>query len=148
MEHFYKVKNKTTGNIGYLFDDFHPEYGEIFRNFSGGWSMKSSFEVVEDLGEQDKDTFINIHRKEIFSYLIEEESPYGWLSPSCVWYPCDFRQHEEVAVFYFDSDTEELEERGWLKIFRDFPSFSPTCFSRRISSAQQEWCENHGVVIL
>ncbi len=53
-----------------------------------------------------------------------------------------------MLIFPMKKEWFEQTERGWLKIFRDFPSFSPACFSRRISSAQQEWCENHGVVIL
>ena len=145
--HIYKAKN-SANKPAYIYDDLHLKYGEIVRNFMGGWCFKNNYEIMEDLGEHDKDEFEEIHRKEIYAWVIKEDSPYGWLSPSCEWLPCGFRDHEAVAFYYLGEDETDLEDRGWLKIFRNYPGEDPCCYSNRITALQQEWCENHGVKVL
>jgi hypothetical protein len=146
MKQFYKVRRKHYGNPYYAYIDYHEEYGEIFKNLAGGLCPKNCVEIVEYCGEFDIDTFIDIHRKEIYHDLIVKNSKYGWLSPFCEWFPCRYTEHEEVATNYLGyDDSVELENCGWVKVYREYSDEQEAVYCGKVNSNQLEWLENHGV---
>lgn len=45
----------------------------------------------------------------------------GWLSSSGKLYPCDWMEHDHIAIYFFKKDSIELEQEGWLKVHRNTP---------------------------
>ena len=89
--------------------------------------------------------FVALHRKDFFSYLIKKNSPYGWLSPFCEWYPCDYTHHQDIAEDYLGYDEHELEKRGWVKVFKEFDSDKAVYSQYEANEKQLEWLGNHQV---
>lgn len=119
MEKFYFVKSDSCEFWAQLEHD--SEHGEIWRNMQGGWCPKSYCKIIKVEEFKSYDDFENSHRKEIYDYLIESDSPFGWLSPSGEFYGCNYAHHQDVAIFYFGKEDElELEKEGFVKVFADF----------------------------
>lgn len=53
------------------------------------------------------------------SYLLDPRSEYGWISPEGRFYGCDYHRHEDVASFIFRASGAELEDKGWVRIYRN-----------------------------
>ena len=121
-------------------------YGWIYRNFNGGWCTKESIEIVESgIFTGTKEQFIEMHRKEVYAFLIEKDSPYGWLSPYCEWYPCGYTHHQDVANDYLGYEEEELEKRGWVKVFKEYNSGKAVYSQYNANEKQLEWLGNNQV---
>jgi hypothetical protein len=151
MINWVKVKIKyadgsLSNEIYYLFPEPDDRYGWIYRNFDGGFCIKQCIEIIASgTFSGTKEQFVELHRKEFYSYLIKENSPYGWLSPFCEWYPCDYMRHQELAEDYLGYAEEELESRGWVKVHKDVDSNKPAYSQYRASEKQLEWLQNHQV---
>lgn len=151
MVNFVKAKNKfADGSVSddarYLFVERDDRYGYIYRNASGGFCLKECIEIIESgIFTGTKEQFISLHRKEFYSYLIKKNSPYGWLSPFCEWYPCKYLAHQDIAEDYLGYDEEELEERGWVKVFKEYDSDKAVYAQYRANEKQLEWLRNHQV---
>ena len=89
--------------------------------------------------------FVALHRKDFFSHLIKKNSPYGWLSPFCEWYPCDYTHHQDIAEDYLGYDEQELEKRGCVKVFKEFDSDKAVYSQYEANEKQLEWLGNHQV---
>ena len=155
MINWVKVKNKyadgsVSNDTHYLFVERNyrnPAYGEwIYFNSKGGFCTSECIEIVESgTYTGTKEQFVALHRKDFFSYLIKKNSPYGWLSPFCEWYPCDYTHHQDIAEDYLGYDEHELEKRGWVKVFKEFDSDKAVYSQYEANEKQLEWLGNHQV---
>jgi hypothetical protein len=76
-----------------------------------------------------------------WSHLIKDDCPTGWVDLDGKFYGCEVEAHSAVARLYFKSDEKELEELGWVKIFRSFNDKSLTFYcENRNMNKQQEDC--------
>lgn len=151
MVNWVKVRNiYADGSLSdetyYLFPEPDDRYGWIYRNFRGGFCTKECIKIIRSgVFTGTKEEFVALHRKEFYSYLIKKNSPYGWLSPFCEWYPCDYTKHQELAEDYLGYDEEELEFRGWIKVHKDLDSNKPVYSQYRANENQSEWLQNHQI---
>ena len=147
------VKAKTKFADGSLSDkaiyfivERNDNYGWIYRNFEGGWCTKECIEIIESgIFTGTKEQFIELYRKDFYDYLIKENSPYGWLSPFCEWFPCEYTHYQDVAENYLGYDEKELEERGWIKVFKEYDSDKAVYAQIKANERQLEWLGNHQV---
>lgn len=151
MVNWVKAKTKfADGSLSdssrYLFVEHDDRYGLIYRNVSGGFCLECCIKILESgIYTGSKKQFIELHRKEFYSHLIKKESAYGWLSPFCEWYPCDYLHHQDIAEDYLGYSGEELEERGWIKVFKEYDSDNAVYATPHANSKQLEWLYNHQV---
>ena len=52
-----------------------------------------------------------------YSYLLDSNSPIGWIAPDGRFYGCHSTDHALVARHILKSSEEELESKGWIKVF-------------------------------
>lgn len=146
---FFKIKQKDSRNSSnrgcWVEKIIDPSLGDYYRNFNGGCIPCYLADVVETAICRDKETFIDHNRKEIYSYLIDKKSHYGWLSPQAEFFPCDYTHHYELAELYFGKQEEELEKEGWVKVFKEYNDDNPVYAEVHPNSAQLEWLYDHGV---
>lgn len=144
---FYKIKNgRNFADKPYWVTESINQFGEIWINMRGGWCMKSDSDEIVSVAEYpDEDEFIKANRKDVYSYLIKSKSEYGWLAPDGTFYGCDYASHSDVAEFYFNKDEIELENEGWIKIFRSVELNKPVFCQNKMSSKQRIWIEDHNV---
>ena len=150
MTNYYKIRHlRADGNHDrpyWVYTGFHEYYGDVWNNFSGGWCLKENTEILETIPfEGTKEEFIEQHRTEFYSYLIDRNSPYGWLSPSCEWFPCKYTNHKELAENYLGYEEQELEEKGWIKVFSDYDSNKPAYAGQRPNNQQLEWLSKRDI---
>ena len=124
---------------------FDMNMGECYQNFSGGRLPCYLADVIETAICENETDFITWKRKEIYSYLIDTKSKYGWLSPSGEFYGCKYTHHQEVAELYFGKQEQELEKEHWIKVFKEYDSDSPVYASIHPNMNQLEWLEKNGV---
>jgi len=87
--------------------------GDMLVNSVGGRHFYTPFpddKIVE------ADSFDDLDH----SYLVKDDSDYGWISPDGRFYGCDCWQHSELASLIFKTTEEELERKGWIKVYMDF----------------------------
>jgi hypothetical protein len=142
---FYKISKNN--RKPYWVTKSENNYGEIWINMHGGWCLKNEKdEILEVADYPNKDSFIDCHRKEVYSYLINDNSDLGWLSPDGRFYGCAWAAHEMVATEYFGKkDSCELESEGWIKVFDSVDSGTPVYAERRVTEYQRVWLDDHNV---
>jgi hypothetical protein len=100
---------------------------------------------------QDKDVFAEANDWDEldYSYLIKPDSEYGWVSPDGRFYGCKYADHSLMAKMYFKKSERQLEEEGWVKIFRDSYDRKPTWMSDKlmITGAQRITLESRGLQV-
>lgn len=100
---------------------------------------------------QDKDVFAEANDWDEldYSYLIKPDSEYGWVSPDGYFYGCKYADHSLMAKMYFKKSERQLEEEGWVKIFRDSYDRKPTWMSDKliITEAQRITLESKGLQV-
>lgn len=98
---------------------------------------------------QDKDVFAEANDWDEldYSYLIKPDSEYGWVSPDGHFYGCRYADHSFMAEMYFKKSERQLENEGWVKIFRDSYDRKPTWMSDKlmITEAQRITLEGRGL---
>ena len=153
LKNFYYFKVHSVYKDGnhsepfYVYEAEHPQLNcKVFQNFDGGWCCKENVEILESgLFTGTKEEFINLHRREIYSYLINKKSRYGWLSPDAEFYGVDYTNHEDCARLYFGKEEYELEKEGWVKVFKEYNSDEPVYAQFHANEIQLEWLYNHSV---
>lgn len=58
---------------------------------------------------------------------------------------CDWANHERLAEDYFGKKEYQLEEKGWIKVFRSFELGIPVYCQPKVSPQQRIWLEDHNV---
>lgn len=120
---------------------YYNEDLKRIENGSGGWNchIPGPEEIVEANSWEDLD----------WSYLLDPDSPIGWVSPSGEFYGCDYRGHEDVAYYILHSSERELEVKGWVKIFMDGFTHEYGWYSDKLhlTSAQLHVLEEKGLEI-
>lgn len=100
---------------------------------------------------QDKDVFAEANDWDEldYSYLIKPDSEYGWVSPDGHFYGCKYVDHSLMAKMYFKKSERQLENEGWVKIFRDSYDRKPTWMSDKlmITEAQRVTLEGKGLQV-
>lgn len=98
--------------------------------------------------KQDGDIFAEANDWEDldWSFLIDNASDLGWISPDGTFYGCDYRRHADVAKLFFKKDERQLEEEGWVKVFMDSWRHEKEWFSDKamITDAQKITLEKLG----
>lgn len=92
-------------------------------NICGGWhevTIKAEDEIIQ------ADTWDELD----CSYLLNSNSHLGWLSPEGEFYGCDYFEHSLIAERIIHKSEPELEEEGWVKMYRSqlFPLDPPDYF--------------------
>ena len=109
-------------------------------NDCGGWCFYSkNMKIIEANSWDDLD----------WSYLLDDTSITGWISPSGDFYGCAPRDHDDVAYYILHSTEQELEVKGFVKIYFDPISHSYCWYSNKfhLTSAQLHVLEEKGLEI-
>lgn len=72
---------------------------------------------------------------------------YGWLSPTGEFYRCKYFEHAKIAKDLFNLTEEELERKGYIKIFPIYGSKEPYACYNRATLQQQEFLENNNIKV-
>lgn len=146
---FYKIRQKSMRNgidrAYWTEKTISSGMGECYQNFYGGMLPCYLADVVDTCICTDEQVFIDTHRKELYSYLLDKDSPYGWLSPQAEFYGVDYTKHKEVAELYFGKQEIELEKEGWIKVFSEFETREPAYASIHPNYEQLDWLHRNGV---
>lgn len=109
-------------------------------NDCGGWCFYSkNMEIVEANNWDELD----------WSYLLDDTKTTGWISPTGEFYGCKPRDHDDVAYWILHSSEQELEAKGFVKIYFDIFSHKYCWYSNRLylTPAQKHVLEEKGFVI-
>ena len=147
---FFKIRQKDFRNADrscayWTKKIFHCTMGECFENFNGGCLPCYLADVVATAICPSEELFIETHRKEIYSYLIDKKSKFGWLSPTGDFYPCAYTNHQELAELYFGKQELQMEKEHWVKVFKEFDSSEPVYAHICPNHIQLEWLQDHNV---
>ena len=59
-----------------------------------------------------------------WSFLLNRNSPYGWIAPDGTWFGCNYKRHIDVARWFLKSSEDKLEKAGWVKVYQAIPRTS------------------------
>ena len=121
--------------------------GDYVYNENGG---RHTYEPASDKPEIEASDFDDLYAKlgkDGFSYLLDKDSLYGWLSPSGEWFPCKYYDHLALATRYLGKKEEELEDTGWIKVSKDLIYRNKICliYKYSINEYQRVVLERMGV---
>jgi len=109
--------------------------GQYWRNFVGGRVPKSKDDkILDTIDVRDIEDLDWSH-----TGLIKNSSPFGWLSPSGIFYGCSNREHDLIVWLIIKRPLHKLEEEGWCRVFHDHF----ICISR-LTAEQRNWLSYHG----
>ncbi len=106
--------------------------GDRLVNQGGGWHPyypSPDDEIIEVESYHDLD----------WSYLLNPESLYGWLSPEGEYYGCDYMQHAMIADLILDKDEIDMEEEGYVKIFCGWDCERDFFVNKQLTRKQRDW---------
>ena len=105
------------------------KYENTFKlyNRAGGWNVIfESDEIVETVQAKDwkaLNTPENIAKTTTYQTLVENstnsELKLGWLSPQGKMHYCTYQNHISYANLILGKDSADLEEEGWLHVYKD-----------------------------
>lgn len=55
-----------------------------------------------------------------YSFLVKNDSPYGWIDRNGKYYGCEYEDHEDIAEFVLHKTSRQLEAEGWIKVYRGY----------------------------
>lgn len=75
--------------------------------------------------------------------------PYGkgWLSPSGEFFSCKDISHDNYAVEVFGCSGEEMEKKGYVKLFEKVKGATVFAFVDILSPAQSEYVEDNNISV-
>lgn len=136
----------------YLFEYFRCADGSKRPN--GWWEIcdgmlvnpmggRHRYDPAPDDRIVEADSFLDLDH----SYLVEEDSEYGWVSPEGRFYGCDVRNHSYLARYLFRATEEELEEKGWAKIYMNFDRKRDWYCKKFLTEFQKATLERLGITV-
>lgn len=120
------------------------EDGTRLINIYGGWH---NYTPREDDIVVEADSWYDLD----WSHLLKPDSPYGWIDRDGKWYGCGYQNHSAVAEFVLGKTERDLEESGWVKLYRryngetDWYMESDQGIRNRITQAQIKTLKEHGI---
>ena len=72
-----KPMRNTTASEAWVTKTDHPSMGKCYQNFNGGCFPVTMADVVDIVMCKNKETFLSMHRKEVYAYLLASKSPFG-----------------------------------------------------------------------
>lgn len=102
-------------------------YGDGIKGFNGFWQIVGNRLVNQNGGWHDytpkrSDKVYEVDRYEDLpfkDFYISDKFKTGWLDRNGNFFGCDYMEHEFVAYYVFHKEEHELEELGWVKIYKD-----------------------------
>ena len=55
-----------------------------------------------------------------YSFLVKNDSLYGWIDRNGRYYGCEYEDHDDVAELVLHKTSRQLEEEGWIKVYRGY----------------------------
>ena len=55
-----------------------------------------------------------------YSFLLKNESPYGWIDRNGKYYGCEYEDHDDIAELVLHKTSRQLETEGWIKVYMSF----------------------------
>lgn len=55
-----------------------------------------------------------------WSFLVKNESPYGWIDRNGKYYGCEYEDHDNIAELVLHKTSRQLETEGWIKVYMSF----------------------------
>lgn len=95
------------------FNGFWEICGNRLVNLNGGW---------HDYRPSKNDKVYEVENYEDLpfrDYYINNDFKTGWLDRNGNFFGCDYMEHEFVAWYVFHKEEHELEEMGWVKIYKN-----------------------------
>lgn len=89
------------------------EDGTMLFNRCGG---HHSYEPSEDDIICEVDSWDDLD----YSFLLKNESPYGWIDRNGKYYGCEYEDHDDIAELVLHKTSRQLETEGWIKVYRSF----------------------------
>lgn len=81
-----------------------------------------------------------------WSFLIDKDSKFGWITPQGDFYPCAPYNHANVAEYIFKMSQRECEQRGYIKIYeRSWGSGIGVWVNGFTTEAQNNWLRANGL---
>jgi len=119
---------------GNFYWEIHGEY--CYNPYGGRHKLDPSLPQFEADNITDLD----------WSFLIDKDSEYGWVTPQGDFYPCKPYDHVNVAEYIFKMPQRECEQRGYIKIYES-PTFKRRMIwiDRHITEEQKNWLRNNGL---
>lgn len=82
-----------------------------------------------------------------WSCMLEDDSQYGWVDVHGRFYGCDYMKHNEVAEMYFKCTERELENAGFVKIYRDYDGTRSYYVAKYLTERQEKALIDMGISI-
>jgi hypothetical protein len=111
------------------------KYRNGIKKDNGYWEIKSNMTPSELIGQEvrvvnavggfhdvtikpeDEIVYAEDRKDLNYSHMLNPDSKYGWLAPDGTWYGCNYMEHEDIAMFVLRSNSCDLEEQGYVKIY-------------------------------
>lgn len=103
------------------------------------WKDKNEADIIAEAIEAEHTTDLDWAK----TPLLNDKSISGWLSRYGRFYGCPSYHHDNVAHLVLGMTVQELENRGWVRVF-DERWF--TC-QQRLSAEQRNWLSENGYVV-
>lgn len=107
--------------------------GDKLVNRVGGYH---DYTPAEDDVISEVDSFDDLD----YSYMLDVDSPYGWIDLDGTWYGCAYSEHSEVAKRVLHSNDLQLESEGWIKVYRGYPTTCQKWYQRTKFPTEAQRC--------
>lgn len=81
-----------------------------------------------------------------YSYLLKPDSEYGYIDREGNFYGCDYHEHSDIAELYLKTTERELEEKGWIKIYRSHNHKTTYYYEHNLTEAQIKTLEEKNLL--
>jgi hypothetical protein len=124
--------------------EWWEQEGKKIYNQSGGYNfLISSDEIVETVKAKDWDILFtpeNIAKTTTYKNLVKnstnKELKCGWLEPNGKMHYCRYQDHITYVDLVLNSSVSEIEDKGWLHVYRNENTVVFYANGHRITMAQ------------